>query len=115
VFAGWCDTEGSLQCYAIGIPWRKFGQNAVVIIDYAAYGEEAEAQLDELITHLACRPDESGLPREADLVIWPVVEKRRRRSPFGVKYDSKLFYRLPPKWSGVERASLPFEGDKAFL
>jgi len=115
-FAGWCDDNGTLQAYVLGIPWRKHGQNAVVLIDYGAFGPDGERMLDELVALFAGHPAETGVPSETDLVIWPVSgEGRRRGSPFRLNYESSLFYHLPDEWNGVERVCLPFEGDKGLV
>lgn len=113
---GWCDESGTLRSYLIGRMMLKKGLESLVILDYAAADEEAEEILWRLAAHVSAHPEEANLPKKTDIMVWPVCgEVLKRTTPFVVKYESRLFYRLPQSRSGVERLCLPFEGDPAFL
>lgn len=116
VFAGWCDSEGSLRAYLIATPWKKWGQDTMVVIDYGVFDPDDDEILDSLAARLAADPDTFRVPSEASLLVWPVssMQGRHRIPWYRMKKDARLYYHLPGQWESVERESVPFEGDRVF-
>lgn len=115
-FLGWVDEKGSLLAYLIGIVRQKCGVRCLFVIDGGTFGGAEEVLLSALASQAASRPDEAGIPKEADVVALPLdASAPGARSPLSLDYNHKVFYRLPRSLAGTERTCLPWEGDQILL
>ena len=113
-FIGWCDEDGTLRAYCVGMMKTKSKLKAFVIFDYAAADSAADAILENLIGGLAVRP--VGMICGADLVVWPKCadEPAATDTKLQRSFDPRLFYRMPKSEAETPRSSRPFEGDGLF-
>lgn len=116
LFFGHCDDGGTLEAYLIGFVLKRRGLTALMVSDCAAFTVEEEiARIESFIGRLADRPEESGVPPEIDLILWPTYDAEKRQGLLSRREEPGLYYSLPEEWEETERFCHPYEGDWAFL
>lgn len=115
-FFGLVDEGGELQAYFIGLMKRVSGVTACRLLEYSAFNNE-DSILTTLVSFVANRPDESGLPSNVDLLLWSAFEGALTNRPSMEPRvrPAVLHFKLPDHWKEFPKTCLPCEGDVVLL